>query len=100
MNNYCVFDVYYADGSYYGSRAANFISRGIKHSQKILDTYCEAYMQGKYPLDLVVNFQVYFHTTNPNFAPNQLRVYRGKVNGATTHQLATKDELKTVWREK
>ena len=94
MKNYCIFEVYNDRGGLYTTFAANFVSRGIKHSQSMLDTYCGAYKESFSPRrDYKINFQIFFNATNPAFEPNQLKVYRGKVSGYISAQLARKDDL-------
>ena len=94
MKNYCIFEVYNDNGGLYTKFAANFVSRGIKHSQSMLDTYCSVYKEAfSHGRDFRINFQVFFNATNPAFIPNQLKVYRGKVSGYTSHQIARKDQL-------
>lgn len=93
MNNYCVFEVYNDHGGLYTSFAANFVSRGVKHSQSMIDTFCTVYKNSSNRRDYKINFQVFFNTTNPAFMANQLKVYRGKVSGYTSHQIANKSDL-------
>ena len=96
MKNYCIFEVFNDHGGLYTTFAANFVSRGIKHSQSMLDTFCDSYQQHlltDHRRDYKINFHVFFNTTNPAFDANQLKVYRGKVSGYTSHQIARKDEL-------
>lgn len=93
MNNYCIFEVYNDNGGLYTSFAANFVSRGVKHSQSMIDNFCTVYKNASNRRDYKINFQVFFNTTNPAFMPNQLKVYRGKVSGYTSHQIANKSDL-------
>ena len=99
MNNYCIFEVYNDHGGLYTKFAANFVSRGVKHSQSMIDTFCASYENNlltDHRRDYKINFQVFFNTTNPAFMPNQLKVYRGKVSGYTSHQIANKNDLTTI----
>jgi len=93
MNNYCIFEVYNDHGGLYTSFAANFVSRGVKHSQSMIDNFCSVYKAASNRHDYKINFQVFFNTTNPAFMANQLKVYRGKVSGYTSHQIANKSDL-------
>ncbi len=96
MKNYCIFEVYNDNGGLYTKFAANFVSRGIKHTQSMIDNFCTVYKNNlltDYRCDYKINFQVFFNATNPAFLPNQLKVYRGKVSGYTSHQIAKKDQL-------
>ncbi len=96
MFNYCVFEVFHTDGGLYERIAANFKSRGIKHAQSIVDTYAEKYKENRHPLDLTVNFRVFFNTTNPAFKTDQLKVYRGKVSGYVSRNIAPLNTLKST----
>ena len=94
MKNYCIFEVYNDHGGLYTTFAANFVSRGIKHSQSMIDTYCSVYKQAfSHRSNYKINFQIFFNATNPAFMPNQMKVYRGKVSGCPSHQIARKDQL-------
>lgn len=96
MFNYCVFEVFHKDGGLFERIGANFKARGIKHAQSIVDTYAEKYKESRHPLDLTVNFRVFFNTTNPAFKADQLRVYRGKVSGYVSRNIAPLSTLKTM----
>lgn len=96
MFNYCIFKIYHKDGTPFEKIGANFKARGIKHAHAILETYISKYEQKHHPLELTVNYQVYFRSTNPVFIPNQLKVYRGKVSGCVSRQIAPLDTLKTM----
>jgi hypothetical protein len=96
MFNYCVFEVYNENGALREKIAANFKSRGKNHSHKMIDTYIDAYQKSLYPRELTVNYTVYFNKTNPAFMANQLKVYRGNVSGFVSHQIALKDNLKSM----
>ncbi len=96
MFNYCIFEAYHKDGAIFERIGANFKARGIKHAHTIIETYVSKYEQKHYPLDLTVNYQVYFRSTNPAFIPNQLKVYRGKISGSVSRQIAPLNTLKTI----
>lgn len=96
MFNYCIFEVYNEHGALREKIGANFKSRGKNHSHKIIDTYIDAYQKSLYPRELTVNYTVYFNKTNSAFMANQLKVYRGKVSGCVSHQIAAKDNLKSM----
>ena len=96
MKNYCIFEVYNDHGDLFEAFAANFVSRGAKHSFSMIETYCHHYTHELLPdqgQDYKICFHVFFNTTNPCFDANQLKVYRGKVSGWTSNQIARKDEL-------
>ena len=96
MFNYCIFEVYHKDGAIFETIGANFKARGIKHSHSMLETYIGEYQRKNHPLELTVNYQVYFRSTNPAFAPDQLKVYRGKVSGCVSRKIAPLNTLKTM----
>ena len=96
MFNYCIFEVYHKDGDLFETIGANFKARGIKHAQSIVDIYADQYKESRYPRELKVNFRVFFNTTNPAFLPDQLKVYRGKVSGCVSRQIAPLDALKST----
>ena len=96
MFNYCIFEVYNENGALREKIAANFKSRGKKHSHKIIDTYIDAYQKNLYPRELTVNYTVYYNKTNPVFLPNQLKVYRGNVSGCVSHQIGSINSLKSM----
>jgi hypothetical protein len=96
MFNYCIFEVFHKDGALFERIGANFKSRGKNHSHKIIDTYINAYEKNLYPRELTVNFTVHFNTTNPAFLPNQLKVYRGKVSGYVSRNIAPLNALKST----
>ncbi len=96
MFNYCILEAYHKDGALFETIGANFKARGIKHAHAILETYISNYEQKHHPLELTVNYQVYFRSTNPAFVPDQLKVYRGKVSGSVSRQIAPINTLKTM----
>ena len=96
MYNYCILEVFYKDGGLFERVGANFKARGIKHAQSIVDTDAEKYKESRHPLDLTVNFRVFFNTTNPAFVADQLKVYRGNVSGFVSHQIAPLSTLKST----
>jgi len=96
MFNYCIFEVYHKDGGLFETIGANFKARGIKHAHTMLTAYVSAYERKHHPLELTVNYQVYFRSTNPAFVPDQLKVYRGKISGCVSRQIAPLDTLKTM----
>ena len=96
MFNYCIFEVYHKDGALFEKIGANFKARGIKHAHAILETYISKYQQKYDWLELTVNYHVYFRSTNPAFIPDQLKVYRGKVSGHVSRQIAPLNTLKTM----
>ena len=96
MFNYCIFEVYHKDGALFETIGANFKARGIKHAHTMLTAYVSAYERKHHPLELTVNYQVFFKTTNPAFIPNQLKVYRGKVSGHVSRKIAPLDTLKSM----
>ena len=96
MFNYCIFEVYHKDGAIFETIGANFKARGIKHAHAMLTAYVIAYERKHHSLELTVNYQVFFKTTNPAFIPNQLKVYRGKVSGCVSRKIAPLDTLKTM----
>jgi len=96
MFNYCIFEVYNEHGALREKIAANFKSRGKNHSHKMINTYIDAYEKSLYPLELTVNYTVYFNKTNPAFKVDQLKVYRGNVGGFVSRQIAQKDTLKSM----
>ncbi len=95
MFNYCIFEVFHKDGGLYERIGANFKSRGVKHSQTIIDTYRSVYEQKRYPM-VTVNSHIYYNATNPAFVPDQLKVYRGKVSGCVSRQIAPVNTLKST----
>lgn len=96
MFNYCIFEVYNEHGALREKIAANFKSRGKNHSHKIIDTYISEYEKNLYPRELRVNYTVHFNKTNPAFKVDQLKVYRGKVSGYVSKNIAPKDTLKSM----
>ena len=96
MFNYCIFEAYHKDGAIFERIGANFKARGIKHAYTIIETYISRYEEKHQTLELTVNYQVYFKLTNPAFVPNQLKVYKGKVSGAVSRQIAPLNTLKTM----
>ena len=96
MNNYCIFEAYDKDGALFETIGANFKARGIKHAYTIIETFVSKYEQKHHPLELTVNYHVYFRSTNPAFIPNQLKVYRGKVSGCVSRQIAPLNTLKSI----
>ena len=96
MFNYCIFEVYHKDGALFETIGANFKARGIKHAHTMLETYIGEYERVNHPLELTVNYQVYFRSTNPAFVPDQLKVYRGKVSGCVSRKIAPLDALKST----
>ena len=95
MFNYCIFEVYHKNGGLYEKIGANFKSRGVKHSQTIIDTYISVYEEKRHPM-VTVNSHIYYNATNPAFVPDQLKVYRGKVSGAISRQIAPLNTLKST----
>ena len=96
MFNYCIFEVYNEHGALFERIGANFKARGIKHAQSIVDTYAEKYKESRHPRELTVNFRVFFNTTNPAFKVDQLKVYRGKVSGYVSSNIAPLNTLKSM----
>ena len=96
MLNYCIFEVYHKDGALFETMGANFKARGIKHAHSMLETYVSEYERKNHSLELTVNYQVYFKSTNPAFKSDQLKVYRGKVNGFVSRNIAPLNTLKTT----
>ena len=93
MQNYTVISFKHETGAIFETIGANFVSRGTKHSQSIVEEYAQAYKQKHNYSDLDHNFTIYFRKTNPRFEPNQLKVYRGKISGCVSRNVATEREL-------
>ena len=62
----------------------------------MIDTYIDAYQKNLYPRELTVNYTVHFNKTNPAFKVDQLKVYRGKVSGYVSSNIAPLNTLKTM----
>jgi len=96
MFNYCIFEVYNEHGALREKIGANFKSRGKNHSHKMIDTYIDAYQKSLYPRELTVNYTVFFNKTNSAFKVDQLKVYRGKVSGYVSRNIAPLNTLKSM----
>ena len=93
MNNYAIFSFRHNDGALFERIGANFISRGNKHSQTITEQYAAAYLMRHNYIDFDYTIKIYFDKTNANFIPNQLKVYRQKISGCVSRNIAAKHEL-------
>ena len=96
MNHYGILELRHEDGQVFETIAANFLSRGIKHAYKIADTYASAKVEIHKELDLIGSWHIYHNHTNEAFKPNQLRVYRGKIGGTVSSQVAARHQLTEI----
>ena len=96
MNHYGIFELRHEDGQVFETIAANFLSRGIKHAYKIADTYASAKVELHKELGLIGSWHIYHNHTNEAFKPNQLRVYRGKIGGTVSRQVAARHQLTEI----
>ena len=96
MHNYGILELRHEDGQLFETIAANFLSRGIKHAYKIADTYASAKVDQYKRLNLRASWHIYHNHTNEAFIPNQLRVYRGKVGGMVSRQVAARHQLTEI----
>jgi hypothetical protein len=96
MNHYGIFQLRHEDGQVFETIAANFLSRGIKHAYKIADTYASAKFEQYKGLNLYGSWHIYHNHTNKAFVPNQLRVYRGKISGTVSRQVAARHQLTEI----
>ena len=93
MQNYAVIKFKHETGAIFEKIGANFVSRGTKHAQTIVEEYAQAYKRNHNFSDLNHDFTIYFRRTNPRFLPNQLKVWRGKIGGTVSRQIASENEL-------
>ena len=96
MHHYGIFELRHKDGEIFATIAANFLSRGIKHAYKIADTYASAKVEQYKGLDLYGSWHIYHNHTNKAFKANQLRVYRGKINGTVSLQKVARHQLTEI----
>lgn len=93
MQNYAIINFKRETGSIFETIGANFVSRGTKHAQTMIEDYVQAYKKKHNYSELSHNFTIYFRKTNPRFEPNQLKVYRGKIGGCVSRNVAIESEL-------
>lgn len=96
MHHYGIFELRHKDGQVFETIAANFLSRGIKHAYKIADTYASAKVEQYKGLNLHGSWHIYHNHTNKAFISNQLRVYRGKISGTVSRQVAARHQLTEI----
>lgn len=94
MKHYAIFTFYRVDtGANFEVIGANFKSRGLNHAGKMASKYCRAYIQKHSFTELDYKYTIYHRRTNPNFEPNQLKVYRGKISGCVSRNVASEFDL-------
>ena len=83
MKNFAIIEVF-ENNTLIEKYAFNFLSKGVKHSNNKINVLCDLYKEWRYYLNLKTNSHVFYNATSPNYKPNQVKIFKRRVNGDLT----------------